>query len=117
MSRNLSDYRVRSFAFACCIVKVYRSLDRVPPQLARQLLRCGTAIGANLEEAKSAQSRRDLIAKFSISLKEARETVYWLRLLQATGLADGSLLNGPLAEANELVAILTTSVMRLRSKQ
>jgi four helix bundle protein len=51
------------------------------PHLARQVLRSGTSIGANLEEARAAQTRRDSAARFSIALKEARETAYWLRLL------------------------------------
>jgi four helix bundle protein len=53
--------------------------------LGKQLLRSGTSIGANVEEATAAQSKKDFIAKMSISLKEARETNYWLRLLKRTG--------------------------------
>src|SRR5688572_31396296 len=89
----LVDYQTRSFNFACEIVRFYRQISRqadVPAPIARQLLRAGSSIGANLEEAKSAQSRRDLVSKFSIALKEARETQYWLRLLVATGLATES---------------------------
>jgi four helix bundle protein len=112
------DYRSRSFAFACDIVRLYKTLGpSVPAPLARQLLRAGTSIGANLEEAKTAQSRRDLIARFSIALKEARETSYWLRLLSATSLAPTALIDAPLAEANELIAILTTSVRKLKEPE
>lgn len=109
------DYRSRSFAFACDIVRLYQILVKTVPQpLARQVLRAGTSIGANLEEAKSAQSRKDLAAKFSIALKETRETSYWLRLLSATSLAQEVALAGPLDEANQLIAILTASVRRLK---
>jgi len=109
------DFRSRSFAFACNIVRLYQALLPIaPPHLARQVLRSGTSIGANLEEAKTAQSRRDLIAKFSIALKEARETSYWLRLLTATSIAPTALVIEPLTEVNELIAVLTTSVRHLK---
>ena len=118
MPQSPPDFRPRSFAFACDIVRLYQALPpRVPPVIARQLLRSGTSIGANLEEAKPAQSRKDLISKFTIALKEARETSYWLRLMEATSLAPGSLLGPCLKEANELVAILTVSVVRLKQRQ
>jgi four helix bundle protein len=96
-------------------VRLYQILVKTVPQpIARQVLRAGTSIGANLEEARAPQSRKDLIAKFSIALKEARETSYWLRLLSATSLAQEVVLAEPLDEADQLVAILTTSVRRLR---
>lgn len=113
------DYQTRSFAFACQIVRFYRVISRrndVPAPIARQLLRSGCSIGANLEEAQSAQSRRDLVSKFSIALKEARETQYWLRLLTATDLVTGDGIAGLQREAGELVAILTTSLRRLKSQ-
>jgi four helix bundle protein len=117
MTTPPTDFQTRSFAFACLIVNLYRSLDKartVPSYLARQVLRSGTSIGANLEEAKAAQSRRDLISKFSISLKESRETRYWLRLIQRTCDVSGTSLDSALVEANELVSVLTTSLRRLR---
>lgn len=112
------DYQQRSFEFACQIVRFYRVIARrteVPAPIARQLLRSGCSIGANLEEAKSAQSRRDLVGRFSIALKESRETQYWLRLLVATDLVRNSGISALQKEAGELVAILTTSVKRLKS--
>ncbi|MEX2270508.1 MAG: four helix bundle protein [Vicinamibacterales bacterium] len=111
------DYRQRSFAFACEIVRFYRLISKrhdVPLPIAKQLLRSGCSIGANLQEAKSAQSRRDLVSKFSIALKEARETQYWLRLMASTGLATETELASLEQEATQLVAILTTSVKRLK---
>ena len=75
----------------------------------RQLVRAGTSIGANLEEADAAQSKADFVSKCTISLKEARESHYWLRILKATGKAEVERL---LAEANELIAILTTIVRK-----
>jgi four helix bundle protein len=118
MAKTPPDFCPRSFAFACDIVRLYRALEKaVPPALARQVLRSGTSIGANLEEAKVAQSRRDLTAKFSIALKEARETSYWLRLLTATSLARPDTVGPCLREANELVSILTTSVRSLKAEK
>ena len=118
MPRPTPDFQARSFAFACDIVRLYQILQATAPQpLARQVLRAGTSIGANLEEARAAQSRKDLIAKFSIALKEARETCYWLRLLGATSLAHEVALAGPLDEADQLVSILTASVRSLKRQR
>jgi four helix bundle protein len=83
--------------------------------LARQVLRAGTSVGANLEEAKAAQTRRDLAAKFSIALKEARETLYWLRLLQATDLVAAGMVSDLASQAHELIAILTAARRKLNS--
>src|SRR4051794_16571595 len=82
----------RSFKFACRIVQIHRALsrDRTARRLADQLLDAGTSVGANLEEAEAAQSKPDFIAKCRISLKEARETLYWLRLIAATGIVPPS---------------------------
>lgn len=111
------DFQTRSFAFACDVVRFYRRISKradVPQALARQVLRSGCSIGANLEEAKSAQSRRDLLSKFSIALKEARETQYWLRLVTTTELVPATETERLLQDASELTAILTASVKRLK---
>ena len=73
----------KSFDFAIRIVKLYKLLskDKDSVVLAKQLLRCGTSIGANVSEAQKAQSRADFHTKMVIALKEANETYYWLRLL------------------------------------
>jgi len=82
-------------------------------RLAAQLVNSGTSIGANLEEADGAQSRADFVSKCNISLKEARESHYWLRVMRATGKVDDDRL---LSESDELVAILTTIVRKTRAK-
>ena len=76
----------KSFAFAIRIVKAYQVLTVRNKEyiLSKQLLRSGTSIGANIEEAVGAQSRADFLAKLSIGYKEARETQFWIRLLSAT---------------------------------
>jgi four helix bundle protein len=88
----------------------------MPHTIARQLLRAGTSIGANLAEAKGAQSRRDTTARFSIALKEAKETQYWLRLITATRLAPAATVAPVLKEATELVAILMTARRKLKEQ-
>jgi len=76
----------KSFRFAVRIVKLckYLNTDKKEYVLSKQLLRAGTSVGANIAEAEQAQSRADFISKMNIALKEAVETNYWLRLLEAT---------------------------------
>ncbi len=108
----------RTFDFALRIVKLCTVLDRtpgVPRTLSRQLLRSGTSIGANVEEGQASQSRADFTSKYSIACKEARETLYWLRLLAATEIVVATRLAPLIDEANELVAILTTIVKKTRN--
>ncbi len=77
----------KSFDFALSIIKLYQELVGVKEYvLSKQLLRSATSIGANVEEASAAISRKDFIAKMSIASKEARETRYWLLLLQRSQL-------------------------------
>ncbi|MEJ6572391.1 MAG: four helix bundle protein [Akkermansiaceae bacterium] len=112
------DITERTFDFATRIVQLCQVLDEnpgTPRTLANQLLRSGTSIGANVEEAQAAQSKPDFISKLSISCKEARETLYWLRLLIATGIMPETKLVSLKNEANELVAILTTIIKNSRA--
>ena len=113
-----TDIRERAFLFACRIVKLYQFLAKqkgAGEVLGRQVMRSGTAVGANLEEAKAGQSKADFISKCSIALKEARETYYWLQLLVKTEVVPVEKLNDLVKESNELVAILTTIVKKSRS--
>ena len=83
--------------------------------LGRQVLRSGTSIGANLEEASAGQSKADFVAKCNIALKEARQTYYWLRLLLKTEVVPADKLSDLVGESNELVAVLTAIVKKSRS--
>jgi four helix bundle protein len=76
----------KSFAFAVRVMKLYKHLcdEKKEYVLSKQLLRCGTSIGANINEAQAGQSKNDFIAKMSIASKESRETKYWIDLLIAT---------------------------------
>jgi len=111
------DLRRRTFLFACRIVKLCRQLSAggsVHRQFAYQLIRSGTSIGANFEEAHGAHSRREFACKLSLVLREARETHYWLRLVAASDLAKQDDLQGVLNEADELVAIFTAAVRKAK---
>jgi len=78
-----------SFSFALQIIELYKKLqEKKEFVISKQVLRSGTSIGANIEEATAAQSRKDFISKMAIASKEARETRYWLRLLEKSKLID-----------------------------
>ena len=108
----------RSLRFGVRIVKLYERmlcLGGAARALAPQILRCGTSIGANLEEATAGQTKPDFITKVSIARKEAREVVYWLQLVVAAGLLRAADVEWELSEANEIVAILSAIVANARS--
>ena len=109
-----TDIRERAFDFGCRIVRLHQSTARnsTSRPLLLQLLRSGTSIGANLEEAEAGQSKADFISKCRIAMKEARETHYWLRLISATAIVKSNRLVPLVQEANELVAIITTIVRK-----
>jgi four helix bundle protein len=108
----------RAFRFACGIVRLYEQLLKkggAARALADQLLDSGTSIGANLEEAAAGQTKADFIAKVCIARKEARETVYWLRLLATVPSVAPKEVQSDLDEAEQLVAILGSIVFNARS--
>ena len=108
----------KSFAFAVKIVMLYRFLceERQVHALAKQILRSGTSIGANVEEGIAGQSDKDFLSKFSIAYKEARETVYWLKLLVATGYLTKEEADSLIGEAEELCKILSKIVITTKNK-
>jgi four helix bundle protein len=83
--------------------------------IAKQLIRCGTSIGANAEEAQEGQTKADFIAKMCISRKEARETVWWIRLAVAIGTLKAEESQWELSEANQLLAMIRSAVRTARS--
>ena len=109
MDGNIQD---KSFQFAVRIVKLAKVLrnDRSEYVLSKQLLRSGTSIGANIAEAQQAQSRADFISKMSIALKEAVETNYWLRLLQATDYLSEAEFSSIHSDCRELEKMLTAII-------
>jgi four helix bundle protein len=109
----------KSYKFAIRIVKLYVHLKetRGETTLSKQILRCGTSIGANVEEASGAQSRRDFSHKISISYKEAKETRYWLRLLNDTGFIDKKMFDSLLYDCEELLKIMGSIQITLKNKE
>ena len=107
----------KSFHFAVRIVKLceYLGEDRKEYILSKQLLRAETSIGANVVEAQQAQSRADFVSKLSIALKEASETNYWLRLLNATDYLSEAECSSILMDCRELEKILTSILKTTRN--
>ena len=101
----------KSFDFALETIDLYVLLvEKKEYVLSKQLLRSGTSIGANVEETEAAMSKKDFIAKMSISSKEARETRYWLRLLNRNKLVKSINFSIYLSKVEELIRILTSIV-------
>lgn len=103
-----SIIQVKSYKFALRIVKLYLYLknEKREYQLSKQILRCGTSIGANVEEALGGQSKRDFLSKISISYKEARETSYWIRLLYDSGFISQELYCSIHNDCDELLRMI-----------
>lgn len=98
----------KSYLFAVKTVKLCKKLEeeKTPKVLTTQILKSGTSIGANISEAQHAQSKKDFIAKIHISLKEATETKYWIRLLHDTGYLSDSEFESLLSDIIELEKII-----------
>lgn len=100
----------KSFQFAVRIVKTCQRLtvDKKEFVLSKQLVRCGTSVGANIEEAVGGFSRKDFIAKLQISYKESKETKYWLRLLYAANYLEKSEFESLLSDLEEILKIIVS---------
>ena len=106
----------KSFDFAKAIIAFYLQLkDEKEFVISKQLLRCGTSIGANVEEAIAAFSRKDFVHKMNIAQKEAREAKYWLRLLSETNIVHSN-SDSLLEDVEELIRILTAIVKSTQQK-
>jgi four helix bundle protein len=110
--KNGNIVYLKSFKFAVRIVELYKqlSIEKKEYVLSKQLLRSGTSIGANIREAVEGQSRKDFIAKMSISLKEARETEYWLELLKETKYLEEEISESFLNDLTEIIKLLNAIV-------
>ncbi|MCX2681190.1 four helix bundle protein [Galbibacter sp. EGI 63066] len=108
MKNDESPIRIKSFEFACDIVKYCDILKQEKDfVIATQLLKSGTSIGANTREAQRGVSKKDFKNKFGIALKEADETKYWLEILQATG---RHVPKGMMEKCEELIRILVSII-------
>jgi len=108
----------KSFKFAIRVVNLYKHLSNNKKEfiLSKQLLRCGNSIGANIYEAQEGQSRADFISKLSISLKEARETMYWIELLKETNYLTKKEADSILKDLVELIKLLVTLIKTTKEK-
>jgi len=112
------DIVARTFAFSLRIIKLVNNLPKTPAGYAigDQVVRSGTSIGANIEEAQDAASRKDFIHCLTISLKEARETHYWLKLIAESKMIKKGRLDSLVTENQELIKILTSIVKNTKKK-
>lgn len=107
----------KSYDFALKIVRLSRKLNAEKEYvLSRQLLRSGTSVGANVEEADGAFSKKDFIYKMQISLKEAKESRYWIQLLRDSDLIPNDEANMLLEDCKELVYILTAILKKAKAE-
>jgi four helix bundle protein len=101
----------RTYAFALKIIELHKMLTAKNEYvLSRQLLKAGTSIGANVEEALAGQSRADFLSKMSIASKEARESNYWLRLMKDSKILEVGHIETLIAESSEIISMLTSIV-------
>ena len=120
MKNNNISIQDRTRYFGVRIIKAYcelknRNYDDAGKVLSKQLLRSGTSIGANCAEARFAQSKNDYISKYSIALKEASETEYWIKMLIESKLVSEKKFALMLQELNEIISILVATIKTLKS--
>ena len=115
------EIRGRSFAYALRAVKLYQYLQKQKDGagwvLGKQYLRAACSIGANIEEAQASESRPDFIHKLGIAQKEARESLFWLRVLSEAQIVSKAKLRSLMQETDELVSVITSIVVNLKRKQ
>ncbi len=106
----------KSYEFALNVIAAYKTLKDEQREfiLSKQLLRSGTSIGANIEEAIGAQSKRDFLSKISIAYKEARETQYWLKLLRDSKYLDNEHTALLICESDELIKLMGAIISTTR---
>jgi len=118
MTGSEKDIAERTFQFAIRIVRLVGSIPKTSAGavIARQLMRSGTSVGANVEEAQAASSKKEFCRRMEIAQSEARETLYWLRLTAETGQLTKPRMAALIGEADELVRILTAIAKRSRGR-
>jgi len=108
----------KSFAFAIRIVNLYQHITKKEEEyvLSKQILRSGTSIGANVEESIGGSSKKDFKAKLKIAYKEARESMYWLRLMKETNYIDETMFKSISADCDEILRLLFTIIKNTKIK-
>ncbi len=117
-NKSPQDLRTRTSDFALRIVKLYSSLPKTTEAqvLGKQVLRSGTSVGANYREGHRAKSDSDIVNKFESVLQELDETDYWLDLLVRSGILSAQKAEALIKETNELIAIFTTIVTKIKKR-
>ena len=115
MSKGPPEIRQRTYGYSLRAIKLYQALqggrDGAGWVLGKQYLRAATSIGANVEEAQSGESRPDFVHKYGIAQKEARESLYWLKLLAESGIIPSRRLRPLMKETEELFAVITGIIL------
>lgn len=107
----------KSFGFALTIIELYKKMtENKEFILSKQLIRSGTSIGANVSEALAGESRADFVHKMSIASKEARETLYWLELLEQSNLISIN-FKEYIQNCKELIKILTSIIKTTKNSK
>ena len=116
---NADEVKRRTRDFAIRVVRLVESLPktRSADVIGKQLLRSGTSVGANYRASCRARSQADFIAKMGIVEEEADETIYWIELLIDAGLMKRERVAGLLDEANQIVALVVSSIKTARSNK
>ena len=114
MAKSIVGKKSRDYAIRIIGCYKYLTEQKKETIMSRQLLRCGTSIGANTREFKNAQSRMDFLNKLNIALKEADETEYWLDLLHETNYLDDSAYDSLNNDCAEIIKMLTTIIKKLK---
>lgn len=119
MSETKSILKDKSFAFAIEIVKTYKVLveEKREYVMSKQLLRSGTSVGANIREAKNAESTNDFIHKLGISQKECDETIYWLELLKETEYLNQDAFGNLSDQANQILKMIRSTILTIKQKK
>jgi four helix bundle protein len=113
------DIKDRTFRFALSIISLAELLPDTKPAavIAKQLVRAGTSVGANVEEAVAAHSRADFVYKMNIALRESRETNYWLRIVKTKGWVSPQSIDSVLDESEQIMRILGAIVSKARGRR
>ena len=109
----------KSFAFAIRVVNLYKFLcyEKKEFVMSKQLLRCGTSVGAMIREAEFGESTADFVHKFHVAQKEVNESLYWLELLKATEYLEEKLFTSIHADAVEIIKLVTAILKTAKSKR
>lgn len=115
--QNKSIIAKKTYSFALQIIVIYKELVEINEYvLSKQILRSGTSIGANVNEAIAAVSKKDFVHKLSISLKEARETQYWLNLLKDSNYINQKTFKKLNKDCEELIKILSSIILTTKQR-